>query len=95
MRKSISFSYDYAFKKGCYCEFMEKKKAKPGNPNILEASKATRWPALAPGEKAEYMNIRIASSVVRRLEAIAEANGGSKSQHARDAIEEYLEKFGY
>jgi Ribbon-helix-helix protein, copG family len=94
VRKYISSSYDYAFKKGCYCEFMEKK-VRPGNPNILEASKATRWPALSPGEKAEYLNIRIASSVVRRLEALAEANGGSKSQHARDAIEEYLEKLGY
>ncbi|HEY5139184.1 MAG TPA: ribbon-helix-helix protein, CopG family [Methylococcales bacterium] len=71
------------------------KKAKPGNPHILEASKATRWPALSPGEKSENMGIRLPSSVVRRLEAIAEAKGGSKSQHARDAIEEYLEKFGY
>jgi Ribbon-helix-helix protein, copG family len=71
------------------------KKVRAGNPNILEASMATRWPALSPGEKTENMCIRLPASVVRRLEAIAEANGGSKSQHARDAIEEYLEKFGY
>ena len=70
------------------------KKVRPGNPNILEASKATRWPALAPGEKSENMCIRLPSSVVRHLEAIAEANGGSKSQHVRKAIEEYLEKLG-
>ena len=71
------------------------KRARPGNPNILEASKATRLPALSPGEKTEHLGIKLPASVVRRLEAIAEAKGGSKSQQARKAIEQYLANEGY
>ena len=71
------------------------KRAKPGNPNILETGKATRIPAISPGERSEIVNYRFPASLVRRLEAIAEATGDSKSQHARKAVEEYLEKLGY
>ena len=71
------------------------KKAKPGNPKILEAGMSTRMPAISPGEKSEIAAYRFPTSLLRRLEAIAEATGGSKSEHARKALEEYLEKLGY
>jgi hypothetical protein len=67
------------------------KKAKPGNPNILEASMATRWPALSPGEKTKRIGIRLPESLVGRLEAME----GSKSDNVRKAIEQYLENSGY
>jgi len=66
------------------------KKAKPGNPNILEASLATRMPALSPGEKTVRIGVRLPISLLHRLEAIE----GSKSDNVRKAIEQYLENLG-
>jgi|GEM_PF-2903731 len=66
------------------------KKAKPGNPNILDAGMATRWPPLSPDEKTERLGIRLPSSLLRRLEALE----GSKSDNVRKAIEQYLENLG-
>ena len=71
------------------------KRARPGNPNILETGVSTRMPALSPGEKSENLGIRLPSSVVRRLETLAKAKGGTKSQQARKAIEQYLATEGY
>ncbi|HEY5139728.1 MAG TPA: ribbon-helix-helix domain-containing protein [Methylococcales bacterium] len=70
-------------------------KAKPGNPKIHEASLATRWPAISPGEKSERVNFRFPDSLVRRLEAMANETGSSKSELARKAMEQFLENAGY
>ena len=67
------------------------KRAKPGNPNILQTGISTRIPALSPGEKTKRIGIRLPESLVCRLEAME----GSKSDNVRKAIEQYLENSGY
>jgi hypothetical protein len=78
----------------CYCECMEKR-AKPGNPKILEASLATRWPAISLGEKSQMVHFRFPESLVIRLEAMANETSSSKSELARKAMEQFLENAGY
>lgn len=62
-------------------------KPRPGNPRLLEVSEATRWPAVAPGEKMALLGVRIPSSLLTRLKA----QDGTLSAHVRAAIEQYLE----
>ncbi len=69
---------------------MSEQKRRPGNPKILEASAKTRWPAVAPGETMKSLGVRLPQSLVDKLEALE----GTKSEHIRAALEEYLKHMG-